>query len=68
MCGDRGGSPDFCSLLISLRPLWDDDDEHIYAVLEKRAFTIVIATDREDRDAAVAAMSLPSPDSTLTPP
>jgi hypothetical protein len=48
--------------------LWDDEDEHISAVLEKRALTIVVATDREDRDAAVAAMSLPSPDSTPTPP
>jgi hypothetical protein len=48
--------------------VWDDEDEHISAVLDKRAFTLVVATDREDRDAAVAAMSLPSPDSTPTPP
>jgi len=51
------------------RPLvWDGEGEHIYTVLDKRAFTLVVATDREDRDAAVAAMSLPSPDSTPTPP
>jgi len=51
------------------KPLvWDGEGEHIYTVLDKRAFTLVVATDREDRDAAVAAMSLPSPDSTPTPP
>jgi hypothetical protein len=51
------------------RPLvWDGEGEHIYTVLDKRAFTLVVATDREDRDAAVAAMNLPSPDSTPTPP
>jgi hypothetical protein len=48
--------------------VWDGEGEHIYTVLDKRAFTLVVATDREDRDAAVAAMSLPSPDSTPTPP
>jgi hypothetical protein len=47
---------------------WDDEDEHIYAGLEKGALTIVIAADREDRDAALAAMSLPSPGATPTPP
>jgi hypothetical protein len=51
------------------KPLvWDGEREHIYTVLDKRAFTLVVATDPEDRDAAVAAMSLPSPDSTPTPP
>jgi hypothetical protein len=51
------------------KPLvWDGEGEHIYTVLDKRAFTLVVATDREDRDAAVAAMSLPSPDSPPTPP
>ena len=51
------------------KPLvWDGEGEHIYTVLDKRAFTLVVATDREDRVAAVAAMSLPSPDSTPTPP
>jgi len=51
------------------KPLvWDGEGEHIYTVLDKRAFTLVVATDREDRDTAVAAMSLPSPNSTPTPP
>lgn len=48
--------------------VWDDEDEHISAVLEKRALTLVIATNREDRDAAVAAMNLPSLESTPTSP
>ena len=47
---------------------WDDEDEHIYAGLEKRALTIVIAADRGDRDAALAAMNLPSPGATPTSP
>jgi hypothetical protein len=41
--------------------VWDDEDEHISAVLDERAFTLVVATDRDDRDTAVAAMRLPAP-------
>jgi len=48
--------------------LWDDEDEHIYVSLEKRAVTLVIAVNPDDRAAAVAAMNLPSPDPTPTPP